>query len=407
MPLRSLTRLFHDYLHQARSPLDLAITRVVVFAILGWLCVGRSPVWMAGLPRDLLFPPPLTDWLIALPIEPSVVRVVQVVTILAALAAALGLGYRVTAPLAVIGSLYVLGVPQLWGKVNHYHHIVWFAAILAASPATDALAPDRRTIPQAFSRLRSTARLHRSARRTQLLLSGPGKSGGGLGWIWSDNLKYLLYQKWFQLPGFQPLFALDQYPLVLRLFAASVVLFELSFVWLILHPRTRPLAVVGGLGFHAGTALVMGINFWAIWACFVVFVPWGRLVSHAGEPSPKRRGPVVLSWLCIIGVTLAFVLRINSWPFSYYPTFARLAGPTVTLVQADNLDPAVERRIMARMTGTRWQSILRRAATHPNPLVRERTARGILTLLRRESPNQEAPRLTIVTRNIVPPNPAD
>ena len=62
---------------------------------------------------------------------------------------------------------------------------------------------------------------------------------------------------------------------------------------------------------------------------------------------------------------------------------------------------------MARMTGTRWQSILHRAATHPNPLVRERTARGILTLLRRESPNQEAPRLTIVTRNLVPNYPAD
>jgi len=404
MQLRTVTRLLHDYLNQSRSPLDLAITRVVVFAILGWLCVRESPVWMAALPRDLLFPPPLSDWLTAL-VEPRAVRVAQVVTILASLAAALGLGYRLTAPLAVIGGVYVLGVSQLWGKVNHYHHIVWFAAILAVSPSTDALARGRGTIPEpspAYGRPLAFVGLLIGL---AYFFPGVAKARVGLEWIWSDNLKYLMYQKWFQLPGFQPLIALDQYPLALRLLATGVVLFELSFIWLILHRRTRPFAVLGGLAFHAGTALMMGINFWTIWASYVVFVPWGRLVSHAGVASPERPGPVVVGWLCVTGATLAAIFHINSWPFAYYPTFARVAGPTVTLVQAENLDPAVERRITERMTATRWHAILRRAATHPNPKVRERTARGVLTLLQRESPNQEALRLTMVTRNVVPQRP--
>jgi hypothetical protein len=407
MRLPSASRLLYEYLHQSRSPLDLAIARMVIFGILAWLCVGRSPTWMAGLPRELLFPPPLTQWLTALPIEPRAVQVAQIVTVLGSLAAALGLGYRLTAPLAVVGSLYVLGIPQLWGKVNHYHHIVWFAAILAFSPATDALVPGRRTLPRPSPAYGRPLAFIGLLIGLNYLFPGLAKAGVGLPWIWSDNLKYLLYQKWFQLPGFQPLLALDQYPLVLRLLAASVVLFELSFVWLILHPRTRPLAVVGGLAFHAGSALIMGINFWTIWACYVVFVPWGRLASYAGAPSPERRGPILVGWLCITGAALAFLFRINSWPFGYYPTFARLAGPSVTLVHAENLDPAIERRIMARMSGTRWHSILRRAATHPDPVVRARTARGILTLLQREDPNQEALRLTIVTRNVVPQNSPD
>src|SRR5262249_50715778 len=45
---------------------------------------------------------------------------------------------------AAVTSLYALGIPQLYGKVDHYHHLVWLALLLAASPCADALSLDAR-----------------------------------------------------------------------------------------------------------------------------------------------------------------------------------------------------------------------------------------------------------------------
>ncbi len=390
------------YLRETRSPVDLAVTRIVVFGLLAFLCVWEHPVWMAGLPKDLLFPPPLTGWLTAFPIAPGPVRAAQVMTLLAAIAATLGVAYRVSAPLAVLGSLYVLGVPELWGKVNHYHNITWFAAILAVSPATDALTLGKRGIPSpspAYGRPLAFMGL-----LIGLAYYWPGiaKASTGLSWIWSDNLKYILYQKWAELSGFTPLVPLDHWPLMLRLSALSVVCFELLFLWLIIIPRLRPWAVAGGLAFHAACAVVIGINFWPLWACYVVFVPWGRLVTPTTEPGPERRAVSIVAGALLVTVVLAYPLGLDSWPIAYYPTFAGISGPTRTIVRAEGLDPAVERRIIRHMEGSRWYTILARAARHPDSEVRSRTLRGIAALLAREDPHIGVPRLTVVQQRLGP-----
>jgi hypothetical protein len=379
-----------------RSPVDLAVVRIVVFGLLAYLCIEESPAWMAGLPKDLLDPPPLTGWLTALPIEPVPVRVAQIVTILSALAAMVGLAYRVTAPLAVLGSLYVLGVPQLWGKVNHYHNVVWFAAILAASPADRALSPGHPNNSEPVS----GRPLFFIAILIGLAYFWPGvaKARMGVRWIWSDNLKLLLYQKWAELPGFTPLLPIDRFPLALRLLALGTVLFELSFLWLILFRHLRPFAVLGGLVFHAGTATIMGINL-PLWPCYVAFFRWGRV--PATDPPGPGVAVQVIGWTFICAAVLAYPLRVNGWPIAYYPTFAGYARPTRDIVVAEGLDPAVERRVMQRMEESRWYVILRRAATDRDPATRARTLRGIQTLLAREAPGASF-HLTVVRQSVIP-----
>ena len=46
-----------------------------------------------------------------------------------------GLFTRTSALFTTVLSFYVLGIPQFYGKVNHYHHLLWFAGILRQADA--------------------------------------------------------------------------------------------------------------------------------------------------------------------------------------------------------------------------------------------------------------------------------
>src|SRR6185503_1400206 len=96
------------------------------------------------MPHELLVPPWGTaGWLQWVPVTPAWAAAACAALRAAAWAAALGLGTRVSAWSVALLSVYVFGIPQLFGKVNHHaHHLVWFAAILAASPCADVWSVD-------------------------------------------------------------------------------------------------------------------------------------------------------------------------------------------------------------------------------------------------------------------------
>src|SRR6185503_19451812 len=76
------------------------------------------------------------------PINPTLAGAASLVFIVACVGAILGLFTRTSAIVAVVTGLYVLGIPQFYGKIDHYHHLLWFGAILAASRCGDALSID-------------------------------------------------------------------------------------------------------------------------------------------------------------------------------------------------------------------------------------------------------------------------
>ena len=78
-------------------------------------------------------------------------------------------------------------------------------------------------------------------------------------WAFSDNMKYQLYEKWFLLDGWTPFFRIDHYPFLYKLGGLMTLLFETSFIFLILFPKTRMLAAISGLLFHNFTNLFMKI----------------------------------------------------------------------------------------------------------------------------------------------------
>ncbi len=231
----------------------------------------------------------------------------------------LGLGSRFCAFSAACLAYYVLGFQQSFGKVDHFHHLIWFALLLSVSRCGDAL-----SIDALFNRRQSSwssrfwgpppSVVYGLPLRFVWLLFGviyffPGfwkfwKCG--YAWGLAENLQLHLFDKWTFLGDWRPALRFDQYPLLLTLGGLGTFLFEMGFVFLIFTRRTRYLAVAVGLIFHTMTNMTLVISFWFLQGLYVCFIPWDRLLrlrststavqkSNTAEQNPSRIEPKSLA----------------------------------------------------------------------------------------------------------------
>ena len=287
----------NKFFTESTHPLNLAVFRIVIFITLIQLINVPKIVWFSQMPEQLLSLPGNLGWLFNyLPINANVALVTSVLMLVFCFTGAIGLFSRTSALLATILGFYVLGLPQLWGKVSHYNHLLWFLAILAVSRCGDFLSVD--AIVSAWKRAdRSTVNPPSSSKiyalplRFVWLLMGvmyffPGfwkLWRSGYQWAWSDNLIFHMYKKWFELDGWTPIFRIDHYPLLNKTSGLWTIVWEISFIFLILLPKWRFFAVFMGLFFHNMTQLFMRISFWRLQVCYVAFFDWYGILHRLGR----------------------------------------------------------------------------------------------------------------------------
>jgi hypothetical protein len=375
------------------SALSLAALRVVVA---GLLVVGPSfheAANLAAWDRARWVIPEGLHWFVALvPISPRIVTVVQVGAVFFALLAVVGVRARLALALLGVCAFYLGAISQLGGNVWHDMHLLWFSALLAASPCDDVLALDARKpisaegpeygLPLLFVRLMFGA-IYFFPGLHKLLTSG-------LDWALSDNLRYQLYAKWLE-HGNVPAFRVDQVPGLLETAGLCVLLFELSFGFLIQVRRLRPWLCALGLGFHLSTQLVFSIPFASIWLCYVALLDlrpafaraerWAssaallkrgltlvRTLGRARDPAERVSPPALV--LAVGSVLLAGALiqgargQMQSYPFACYPTFEYVAGRTlpdlsIEFVAADgsSRELAHARNVHGYRTQRQWAEV--------------------------------------------------
>ena len=284
-----------------------------------------------------------------------------------------------TALVAALLAVYVLGIPQLYGKVDHYHHLVWLALLLACSPCADQLAVDarRRSVPPASPRYGFPLRMAWLLIGFCYLFPGLAKLGEWKVWLSAANLRGLLdLQQWashggLPVPGW-----------MLLPMAVGTLVFELTFVFAVFSPRLRPWVLVAGVAFHLGTFATMHILFWNLWICYVAFIDWSRWFGPAGrvdDDAPPRSTQVVAALLVIAVATAGLTFLTAAWPFASYPTFVgRFAGS----------DRAATTQVVAVVDGhprrtpvLEWLPASRRAAVVHNALRKP----GVLADLARQA----------------------
>jgi hypothetical protein len=322
------------FLLEPRSPLDLGALRIVLFSGLTWVAVDSRAVWWAQKPPVLRHLPP--GWRAlegVLPIDATLAGYAQQLVVIAGGCAALGLLSRVTAPLAALSALYLLGIPSFFGKIQHYDHALMLCClVVAVSPCGDALSLDRLwqrsggvPLPGPSAAYTLPVRLCWLLLGTIYLFPGLWKvwENGDL-WLTGEKLRWELLGKWGQQRGhFEPPWRIDQYPLLLQLLGLSTLVFEVGFFPALFWRRTRILAGLSAVAFHVGIRAFLGIRFYA-WVPLIVLIDFPAFGAWKQATSLRRS----LWPSAFVGGTLlclqfyAGFAQVDSWPIALHPKFS-------------------------------------------------------------------------------------
>ena len=330
----------------------LGVLRIAV--CLSWLLLVSPSLCavFAEFPDALRFPPGIRDDVhVRVPVTSALVWAAYSCFVPAAVVALLGLGPRSARAAMVVMMLaggFLLSVPQFFGKVVHYHHVVWALVLVMTGPGAGAGAVSvwawRARAAHAPARDYPAWRYQMPALTLAVLLGVSYFFAGfwkvcSVGWQWTDaeNLRNILLAKWWETGHAPHGWLRPESPLVLRAGGVATIVFELSFLPLVLVGGWwRRAALLAGLVFHAGVQLTMEISFWHMAACYVGLVEWREAARSAAWAGVPRRASAwwsgVVAGVCgclVVVQTYDCATRREDWPFGGYPTFAMRAGPTV------------------------------------------------------------------------------
>lgn len=222
-----------------------------------------------------------------------------------------GLCTRTSLAFSTVLSLYLFGLTENQGKIDHFHHLIWFMALLAAGPSglrlsVDALWRGRRNPEVNFARRRYPRFDSLWTLRYVWILLGvlyliPGlaklEQTFTAGWASATNLQHVLWRKWLEVLLYAPHsghpLRVDQSPpWMLELAGIGVILFETGFLFAILFRRLRPWLVLAGLAFHVGNGLVLQIWFTTLLPVYVALIDWDALWRwfRSGRAAAHRVG---------------------------------------------------------------------------------------------------------------------
>ncbi len=345
------------------SPATLGVFRIAVCTILLLTPEWRQAPQWAALPEALRFPPEGLAWAThVIPVTPSLARFAQVAFVVATPLALAGLFTRASLAVTTVSALYLFAPRQLTGSVLHDMHLLWFAALLVASPSGDAVSLDAlRTRRSGMPLPSDPAIAYAWPLACARVLLGlvyffPGAwklASSGWAWALSDNLRNQMYWKWYEL-GRVPSLRIDQWPVACRVCAVGVIVFELTFLPLALWRRTRPYAAAAGIAFHVATQALMGIPFFGLWGCYVVLFDWAWLLERREdhtEPPPRSLGRTWIVGVAIVAIVAVQGVRgaVQAWPFACYPTFQWTVGTEIPDVAMTAVfDDGHEVRLSAR-----------------------------------------------------------
>lgn len=350
---REVVAGLEEFFFAKTAPENLALLRMAVFSAVLLESLRTHASWYAGLPVDFRELPRGWPWLEDefLPVVTRHVRMLEHLLVASSALAVLGVGCRVTMPVATALAVVVLGIPNFYFKISHGMHVqVLCAAVLSVSGAGDALSFDALFRRNRGEPPAAPATAYAIPLRFCWLLVGTMYLFPGLwklwesGDLWIDGLKLkvVLLQKWGETYDVAPRLRLDQWPLLPTLFGTATLVLEVGFFFALFHRTSRIAAAVSAAGFHIGVGLAMDIWFDFWWPLVVLLdfpeilaaAPLSRFAPREGKPWPLGTGsPTAVppkttgATAFVAGATLLFAMcvaglaPVDSWPVAVYPRF--------------------------------------------------------------------------------------
>ena len=357
--------------------LSLALLRVVVAALMPLAPGFREGARVAAWAPERWIAPEGLGWFVRhVPINGTLATAAQIIVAFSALCAIVGVRARLCFGVLAVAGFYLFAIAQLAGHVFHDNHLLWFCALLAASPCADVLAVDARRPLAAEGREYALPLL-----AVWLLLGAiyffPGLHKlltSGLDWALSDNLRFQLYWKWAQY-GVVPAPAPRRVPVAAAPGRA-------------VRPRLRAVVRAAGAvspdahrGRRGGPGVSPRCRTWSSDCCSrasgsATWRWWtgGRcsgacFLARRGRPrnpNPRvlfqrrrLRPTIIVGALLLVGAVVQGARgQMRSYPFSCYPTFQWMAAremPDLMIVVVDDGGRPRERGPRARRLRDRTQ----------------------------------------------------
>ena len=281
---------------------NLDIFRIVFLATAVFPFAFRNLIWieniLPSLPRTVWTP---VSFYRVIPFElvTSVgpARVLAFANLALILLGLAGLFTRQVIGCATLASVYLFGLMENQGKVDHFHHLIWFMALLAIGPSGRFLSIDsiRGAIRRADCGSVEPPAVGFDAlwilRYVWLLLGLlsliPGiaklEKAVTAGWSSAGNLSNIIWAKWLELLLYVPGATLPPRadllpPPLLHLAGIGVIAFEIGFIFLCLFRRSRLVAAFAGLMFHTGNGIILNIWFTTLIPAYVALIDWAFLL---------------------------------------------------------------------------------------------------------------------------------
>ncbi len=294
--LSRATCFVYDQFFGRANPFDLAVARVLLYGYCFWRLELPSS-WLPYVP-SLFEPVGVFQWLPVL--SATTMGLFYWLAKGAALAAALGIGYRPAAIVVALTAPYLFGFANNFVKVNHGLNVF----VMALLPMAFARASDTLSIEAYLKRRKGEGRVTPSGeyrwpiRAGWLLIAGMYFSAGisklvNTGWAWADgeNFQRLLLRHHFtHSPPTEVGIWLAQSTLLGHVMALGALLLELLCPLLLLGGYFTLMFGGGLAALQLGIFLTLGVPFKPMIPMFLTLVPWERLcqrfglLSHSSSP---------------------------------------------------------------------------------------------------------------------------
>lgn len=279
-------RLADRWLFAAGSAHRLAAVRSALAGVIG-LRIALGPFrGLHAAPAELFEPPPFLSWLEAMPAHWWFIGL-QLLGVGGAIVAIAGRLPRVALLIAWLSLLTLAGLKGTYGKVLHNDVLLLLAAVPILAAPSDA----RRGDPTTSRRFGWPVQTSLAVIATVYAAAGVQKLVySGFDWVTGDNMRWVLYQaagsgrvRWPEVP-----LTLADCAWVTHVLAGGLLAGELLAPLLIVPRRTRSAFAAFAVGLHAGTWLLLGLDYWA-WALTVTAV----VIASSSDFSDRtvRRAP--------------------------------------------------------------------------------------------------------------------
>ena len=360
---RNRRHTIYAFIEQKNHPVNVDVIRIVIFSFLIFANVVPKTIADYKLGKEALVPPFGWDFITSINLPAlGTIEILSYIFLASCVLSLLGLFTRWSISIATLLGFFILGISQLYGKIDHTTPIMWQSMVLLmliphnnSVISLDNLIFKKRSVPNETAYPYHGIFIISVAILLGLNYFFPGVWKfvfSGFEWAFSENLKFKMYSKWIELDGWRPIIRIDRYPFVYQSAALLTIFFEISFVFGIFFKKIRPYLIITGLGFHVMVAVTMNIYFWSLAALYALFIDWPKVMaipkvksSFRSELSRIIKKPLTVAAIIIIVMNvLAGGLLINTWPFSVNPTFASLEKGEISTLVIDFTDTKTNTR---------------------------------------------------------------